>query len=63
MTEGILIEEALDQVKKLQEWAEGSSKALGISIKESIALESLSNSLKRLYRQERDKWYKLKEVV
>jgi len=63
MTEGILIEEALHQVKKLQEWVEGSSKAIDITIKESVALESLSNALKRVYREERDKWYKLKEVI
>ena len=61
--EGILIEQALHDIKQMQ-WCEiTASRTLGIGRKESIALEALSQALKKLYREQRDKWEKLKQEV
>ena len=63
-SKGILIEQALDDLKQLWLWTEESSKAIDITMKETVALKCLAGRLKRLYREERNKWYngKRKEV-
>ena len=51
----ILLGEALHQLKNLTEWVEDSSKSIDITTKESVALEGLSNDLKRVYEKEMEK--------
>lgn len=61
--EGTLIEQSLMSLRNLQDWVDKNARSLDISVKEQVALESLSNSLYLVHKNERDKWSKLRSVM